>query len=55
VSNVEEYTDGKKVSWDPNMKGLVMFDAGGRFSLMLAEIGILKKADRNPSRTRLER
>ena len=32
-SNVEEYADGKKVSWDPSLKGIVMYDAGGRFVL----------------------
>lgn len=48
-SNIEEYADGKKVSWDPSMKGMVMFDAGGRFSLMLAELGNRKKVDGNPA------
>ena len=48
-SNVEEYADGKKVSWDPNAKGMLMFDAGGRFTLMLAEIGNRKKVEGNPA------
>ena len=48
-SNVEEYTDGKKVPWDANAKGMVMFDSGGRFTLMLAEVGIRKMVEGNPA------
>ena len=48
-SNIEEYADGKKVSWDPSLKGMVMYDAGGRFMLMATEIGNRKKVDGNPA------
>jgi hypothetical protein len=48
-SNVEEYADGKKVSWDPSLKGMVVYDAGGRFVLMMAETGIRKKVEGNPA------
>ena len=48
-SNIEEYADGKKVSWDPSLKGMVMYDAGGRFILMAAEIGNRKKVEGNPA------
>ena len=47
VSVVEEYTDGKKVSWDA--KGMAMLDAGGRFILMLADVAARKKVDGNPA------
>ena len=48
-SNVEEYTDGKKVSWDPNAKGMLMIDSGGRFTLMLVEVGNRKNVEGNPA------
>ena len=48
-SNVEEYADGKKIPWDPNAKGMLMFDKGGQFTLMLAEIGNRKKVEGNPA------
>ena len=48
-SNVAEYADGKKVSWDPNAKGMLMFDSGGRFTLMLVEVGNRKKVEGNPA------
>ena len=48
-SNIEEYADGKKVSWDPSLKGMVIYDAGGRFMLMGAEVGTRKKVEGNPS------
>ena len=48
-SNVEEYTDGKKISWDPSAKGMLMFDNGGHFTQVLAEIGIRKKVEGNPA------
>ncbi len=48
-SNVEEYADGKKISWDPSAKGLLMLDNGGRFTQVLAEVGIRKKVEGNPA------
>jgi hypothetical protein len=48
-SNIEEYTDGKKASWDPSLKGTLFMDAGGRFALMMAEVGNRKKAEGNPA------
>ena len=48
-SNIEEYADGKKVSWDPSLKGMVMYDAGGRFILMATEVGNRKKVEGNPA------
>lgn len=48
-SNVEEYTDGKKISWDPGAKGMLMFDSSGHFTQVLAEIGIRKKVEGNPA------
>ena len=47
VSNVEEYADGKKVAWE-GLQGTAMFDAGGRFSLMMAE-GNRKRVEGNPA------
>ena len=37
------------MSWDPSLKGMVMYDAGGRFILMATEIGNRKKVDGNPA------
>ena len=48
-TNVEEYVDGKKIPWDPNAKGMLMFDNGGRFVQVLAEIGNRKKVEGNPA------
>lgn len=48
-SNVEHYADGKSVSWGQTLKGLQIFDAGGRFVLMEAEVGSRSKADGNPA------
>jgi len=48
-SNVEEYADGKKVSWDPSLKGMAMYDSGGRFIFMATEIGNRKKIEGNPA------
>lgn len=48
-SNVENYADGKTVSWGQTLKGLQIFDTGGRFIMMQAEVGSRTKADGNPA------
>ena len=48
-SNVEEYIDGKRIPWDSNAKGMLMFDNGGHFTQVLAEIGNRKKVEGNPA------
>lgn len=48
ISNTEEYTDGKKVAWGPDPKGIVMFDAANRFSLQII-VGGRAKASGNPA------
>ena len=48
-SNVEEYTDGKKIPWDSNAKGMLMLDNSGHFTQVLAEIGNRKKVEGNPA------
>ena len=48
-SNVEEYADGKKISWDPGAKGMLMLDSSGHFTQVLAEIGNRKKVEGNPA------
>lgn len=35
ASVYEEHADGKKEPWGPGVKGLLMFDAGGSFSLQI--------------------
>lgn len=49
VSNVEEYADGKTVSWDQGSKGNLWFDSKGHFILMIAQVAPRKKVEGNPA------
>ena len=49
VSNVEEYADGKTVSWDQGAKGRLDLDAKGRFMLMINQVAPRKKVEGNPA------
>jgi hypothetical protein len=41
VSNTEEYADGNKTPWGPDVKGTLLFEANGQFAL---EIGVGERA-----------
>ena len=48
VSNTEEYADGTKVAWGPDVKGSLIIEANGQFSLQIG-VGDRAKPEGNPA------
>ena len=48
VSNTEEYTDGNRIVWTPDPKGLLIFDKTGAYSLQIG-VADRPKVNGNPA------
>jgi Lipocalin-like domain len=48
VSNTEEYADGTKTPWGPDVKGSLILEANGQFSLQIG-VGGRAKVEGNPA------